>query len=119
MRIRNLYDPPTLKDREVVVPWVPDGMTASSKITDEGCEITVTGDNVGWLYPPLQSGLAKVVWEKADGGTMIGIDRNDSVAIFPGVTVLARLCGYEDVSLATMLETANLPLVFAAADHPY
>lgn len=119
MRIRNLYDPPTLKDREPVVPWVPDGMTASARTTAEGCEITVSGDNVGWLYPPLRSGLAKVVWEKADGGTMIGIDSNNTVAIFPGVIVLARLCGYEDAILVTMLKTANLPLVFAAADHPY
>lgn len=119
MRIRNLYDPPTLKDREAVVPWVPDGMTASSKITDEGCEITVTGDSVGWLYPPLQDGLAKTVWEKADGGTLIGIRSNNTVAIYPGVTVLVRLCGYEDASLVTLLQNAGLPLVFAAVDHPY
>lgn len=118
MRIRNLYDPPTLKDREPVVPWVPDGVTASARTTAEGCEITVSGDDVGWLYPPLQDGLAKVVWEKQDGTFLIGID-NDTVAIFPGVTVLTRLCGYEDASLVTMLKTANLPLVFAAADHPY
>ena len=102
-----------------MVPWVPHGMTASARVTAEGCEITVTGDSVGWLYPPLQDGLAKVVWERADGGTMIGINDNDTVAIFPGVTVLARLCGYEDAILVTMLKTANLPLVFAAADHPY
>lgn len=119
MRIRNLYNPPTLKDHEAVVPWTPAGMTASSKTTDEGCEITVTGDNVGWLYPPLQDGLAKVVWEKADGGTLIGISSNDTVAIFPGVTVLVRLCGYEDASLVTMLKKLGLPLVFAAEDHPY
>ena len=118
MRIRNLYDPPTLKDREAVVPWAPAGMTASSKITDEGLEITVTGDSAGWLYPPLQDGLAKVVWEQADGKTLIGIN-NDTVAIFPGVTVLVRLCGYEDASLVTMLENLGLPLVFAASDHPY
>ena len=118
MRIRNLYDPPTLKDRDPVVPWVPDGMTTSSKITDEGCEITVTGDNVGWLYPPLQDGLAKVVWEKASGGTMTGI-YNNTVAIFPGVIVLVRLCGYEDASLVTMLKNLGLPLVFAASDHLY
>lgn len=118
MRIRNLYDPPTLKDREPVVPWVPDGVTASARTTAEGCEITVSGDNAGWLYPPLQDGLAKVVWEKQDGTFLTGI-YNDTVEIFPGVTVLTRLCGYEDASLVTMLKTANLPLVFAAADHPY
>lgn len=119
MRIRNLYDPPTLKDRDPVVPWTPAGMTASAKTTDEGLEITVTGDGVGWLYPPLQDGLAKVVWEKADGGNLIGISDNDTVAIYPGVTVLVRLCGYEDASLVTLLQNAGLPLVFAASDHPY
>jgi len=120
MRIRNLYNPPTLKDRDPVVPWVPkDIMTASARISDEGCEITVTGDGVGWLYPPLQDGLAKIVWEKADGHTMIGISDNDTVAIYPGVTVLVRLCGYEDASLVTMLKNLGLPLVFAASDHPY
>lgn len=104
-----------------MVPWAPAGMTASSKITDEGCEITVTGEveQGCWLYPPLQDGLAKVVWEKADGGTMTGISSNDTVAIYPGVTVLVRLCGYEDASLVTLLRSAGLPLVFAASDHPY
>lgn len=101
-----------------MVPWVPDGMTVSARTTAEGCEITVTGGSVGWLYPPLQDGLAKVVWEKADGHTMIGIN-NDTVAIFPGVTVLVRLCGYEDASLVTMLKNLGLPLVFAAEDHQY
>ena len=39
--------------------------------------------------------------------------------IYAGVTVLARLCGYEDASLVTMLQNAGLPLVFAATDRPY
>lgn len=69
--------------------------------------------------PPLQDGLAKVVWEKADGHTMIGIRTNDTVPISPGVTVLVRLCGYEDASLVTMLNNLGLPLVFAATDRPY
>ena len=99
-------------------PWVTDGMTSSARLTAEGCEITVTGDRVGWLYPPLQDGLAKTVWEKADGGTMIGID-NNTVPIPPGVIVLVRLCGYEDASLVDILKNAGLPLVFAASDHPY
>ena len=107
-----------MKDRDPVVPWVPNGMTASGRVTAEGCEITVTGDSVGWLYPPLQDGLAKVVWEQADGKTLIGIN-NDTVVIHPGVTVLVRLCGYEDASLVTMLKNLGLPLVFAASDHPY
>ena len=119
MRIRNLYDPPTMKDRDLVTPWCPDGTHASSKTTDEGCEITVTGEDISWLYPPLQDGLAEIVWEKADGGNLIGISNNDTVAIYPGVTVLVRLCGYEDASLVTMLKNLGLPLVFAASDHPY
>lgn len=108
-----------MKDRDPVVPWVPNGVTASARTTAEGCEITVAGDSVGWLYPPLQDGLANVVWEKADGGNLIGISDNDTVAIYPGVTVLTRLCGYEDHALITMLRQAGLPLVFAASDHPY
>lgn len=102
-----------------MAPWVPGGMTVSARTTAEGCEITVTGDGVGWLYPPLQDGLAKVVWEKADGHTMIGTRTNDTVPISPGVTVLVRLCGYEDASLVTMLNNLGLPLVFAATDRPY
>lgn len=102
-----------------MVPWVPAGMTARASVTAEGCEITVTGDSVGWLYPPLQDGLAKTVWERADGSTLIGITSNDTVALYPGVTVLVRLCGYEDASLVTMLNNLGLPLVFAAVDHPY
>lgn len=29
VRIRNLYNPPTLKDHAPVTPWVPSDMTAS------------------------------------------------------------------------------------------
>ena len=122
MRIRNLYDPPTLKDREAVVPWTPAGMTASSKITDEGLEITVIGEAEQgcWLNPPKPQpdGLANVVWQKKDGSYLIGI-YNITVPISEGVTVLTRLCGYEDRDLITMLRKAGPPLVFAATDHPY
>ena len=123
MRIRNLYDPPTLKDRDPVVPWAPAGMTASSKITDEGCEITVTGESEQgcWLYPPTPrpDGLANVVWQKKDGSYLIGIRTNLTVPILAGVTVLTRLCGFDDRSLVDILQNAGLPLVFAATDHPY
>lgn len=121
MRIRNLYDPPTLKDRKAVVPWVPAGMTASARVTAEGCEITVTGEDTGWLYPPKPQpdGLANVVWQQNDGSYLIGIRLNLTVPIPVGVTVLTRLCGYEDASLVTMLNNLGLPLVFAASDHPY
>lgn len=120
MRIRNLYNPPTLKDRDPVVPWVPDGMTTSSKTTDEGCEITVTGKNSSWLYPPTPrpDGLENVVWQKKDGSYLIGI-YNLTVPIPEGVTVLTRLCGFDDRSLVPLLKNAGLPLVFAAEDHPY
>lgn len=122
MRIRNLYDPPTLKDREAVVPWTADGVTASSKTTDEGCEITVTGESEQgcWLNPPkpLPDGLANVVWQKKDGSYLIGI-YNLTVPIPEGVTVLTRLCGFDDRSLVDLLQNAGLPLVFAATDHPY
>lgn len=121
MRIRNLYDPPTLKDREAVVPWAPAGMNASSKITDEGCEITVTGEDTGWLYPPepRPDGLANVVWQKKDSSYLIGTIKNMTVQMPTGVTVLTRLCGFDDRSLITLLQNAGLPLVFAAEDHPY
>lgn len=120
MRIRNLYDPPTMKDREAVVLWAPDGVTASAKITDEGCEITVTGKNSSWSYPPTPrpDGLENVVWQKKDGSYLIGI-YNLTVPIPEGVTVLTRLCGFDDRSLVPLLKNAGLPLVFAAEDHPY
>ena len=122
MRIRNLYDPPTLKDRDSVVPWAPAGMTASSKTTDEGCERTVTGESEQgcWLNPPkpMPDGLANVVWRKKDGSYLIGIG-NLSVPILEGVTVLTSLCGFDDASLVPLLRNAGLPLVFAASDNPY
>lgn len=121
MRIRNLYNPPILKDRDPVVPWVPAGMTASARVTAEGCEITVTGEDTGWLYPPnpQPDGLANVVWQKKDGSYLIGIRSNSTVPILAGVTVLTRLCGFDDRSLVYILKNAGLPLVFAASDHTY
>lgn len=121
MRIRNLYNPPTLKDRDPVVPWVPAGMTARASVTAEGWEITVTGEDTGWLYPPKPQpdGLANVVWQKKDGSYLIGIRSNSTVLILAGVTVLTRLCGFNDGSLITLLQNAGLPLVFAAVDNPY
>ena len=44
---------------------------------------------------------------------------NLSVSIPEGVTVLTRLCGFDDRSLVILLRNAGLPLVFAASDHPY
>ena len=118
MRIRNLYHPVTFK--KPVTPWVPGGTTVKSEITAKGCEITVTGSNVGWLYPPdpQPDGLAKTVWQKSAGTYAIGID-NDTIAIYPGVTTLTRLSGYESENLVTLLKSAGLPLVFSGEDHPY
>lgn len=121
MRVKNLYNPPAMKDRAPLFPWVPDGMTASSKTTDEGLEITVIGnENSAWLYPPepRPDGLANVVWQKKDGSYLIGIE-NLTVPIYEGVTVLTHLCGFNDRSLVTLLQHAGLPLVFAATDRPY
>lgn len=121
MRIRNLYDPPTLKDRDPVVLWAPNYRNVSSKITDEGCEITVTGEDTSWLYPPTPrpDGLANVAWQKKDGLCLIGIIKNMTVQMPVGVTVLTRLCGFDDRSLVDILRNAGLPLVFAATDRPY
>lgn len=121
MRIRNLYNPPTLKDRDPVVLWVPAGMTARASVTAEGWEITVTGEDTGWLYPPKPQpdGLANVVWQKKDGSYLIGIIKNMTVQMPVGVTVLTRLCGFDDRSLVDILRNAGLPLTFAATDHPY
>lgn len=96
-------------------------MTASSKTTDEGLEITVIGsESAAWLYPsgPRPDGLANVVWQKKDGSYLIGIE-NLTVPIYEGVTVLTHLCGFNDRSLVTLLQHAGLPLVFAATDRPY
>ena len=111
-----------MKDHAPIVPWTPDGITASSKTTDEGLEITVIGsENTAWLYPPepRPDGLANVTWQKKDGSYLIGIRNNLTVPIPVGVTVLTRLCGFNDASLITLLQNAGLPLVFAASDHPY
>lgn len=120
MRIRNLYNPPAMVDREPVKPWVPGGITVSAKKTSDGCEITVTGKNSSWLYPPepRPDGLENVVWQKKDGSYLVGI-RNMTVPITEGVTVLTRLCGFNDRSLVPLLQNAGLPLVFAASDRPY
>ena len=121
VRIRNLYNPPAMDDRAPVTPWAPSGMTASSKTTDEGCEITATGKGLCWLYPPepRPDGLANVVWQKKDGSYLIGIIKNMTVQMPVGVTVLTRLCGFDDRSLVDILRNAGLPLVFVATDRPY
>lgn len=121
MRIKNLYNPPTIADRDPVVPWAPSGTKASSRIVGDGCEITVVGNDTCWLYPPepRPAGLANVAWQRKDDSYVAGLDNNMTIPIHSGVTVLTRLCGYEDKNLLPMLMQAGLPLVFAASDHPY
>lgn len=104
-----------------MVPWAPNYRNVSSKITDEGCEITVTGEDTSWLYPPTPrpDGLADVAWQKKDGSYLIGLRTNLTVAIPVGVTVLTSLCGFDDHSLVTLLKNAGFPLTFAATDSPY
>ena len=57
------------------------------------------------------------MWQKKDGSYLVGID-NMTVPIPEGVTVLTRVCGFNDHSLVTLLQNAGLPPVFAASDHP-
>ena len=104
-----------------MVPWAPNYKNASSKITDGGWEITVIGEDTGWLYPPepRPDGLANVAWQKKDGSYLIGTRTNLTVPTPAGVTVLTRLCGFDDRSLVPLMRDAGLPLVFAAEDHPY
>lgn len=66
-------------------------------------------DRIGTIDDKIQSAAASADAAKA----------SETVAIYPGVTVLVRLCGYEDASLVTMLKNLGLPLVFAATDRPY
>lgn len=113
MRRKLAYSNPVLTDAIAKLGRLPQGDWHVSKT---GGKLFVCDTN--W-NTPLQDGLAKIVWEKADGGNLIGISDNDTVAIYPGVTVLVRLCGYEDASLVTMLKNLGLPLVFAASDHTY
>lgn len=68
MRIRNLYNPPTLKDYPASAPWTPDGTTSTGEKTPDGWKVTVTGSATCWLYPPQQpDGCKCVCWQKSDG----------------------------------------------------
>jgi hypothetical protein len=74
-----------------------------------------------WLNPPRPKpdGLVNVVWQLKDGSYLISDNNNLTVRFYAGVTVLTRLCGFDDRSLVTLLQNAGLPLVFAATDRPY
>ena len=122
MRIRNLYQPATLKDYPANTPWTPDGTTATGEKTTDGWKATVTGTNTGWLYPPVQpDGCTCVCWQKLDGTyhRNSGVNVTAPVTQSDGAVTFARVCGYMDGSLPDMLNQMGVPFVFAAADHPY
>lgn len=125
MRIRNLYNPPTLKDYPVETPWTPDGTTCEARRTDQGWEFTATnpngsgGSSDAWGWTPSSSSKISRI-EMLDGSIdkilANGTFRIDS----DGKThIYTRICGFDDLALPGLLESAGLPLVFAAGDHPY
>ncbi len=122
MRIRNLYNPSTLKDYPANAPWTPDGNTSTGEKTADGWKVTVTGSGTGWLYPPQQpDGCKCVCWQK--NRTAYWKNVNDGVTMpvtqAESPIVVTRVCGYADGELPGMLDEIGLPLVFAASDHPY
>lgn len=122
MRIRNLYNPPTLKDYPANKPWAPEGTTSTGEKTTDGWKVTCTGSETCWLYPPQQpDGCRCVCWQRRDGTCWKNV--NDGVT-FPltqaeSPIVVTRVCGYANGGLPSMLNEISLPLVFAATDHPY
>lgn len=122
MRIRNLYNPPTLKDYPANAPWTPDGNTSTGEKTTDGWKVTLTGSDTGWLYPPQQpDGCKCVCWQKQDGTYFknIGTSVTFPVTQAESPIVVTRVCGYESGELPDMLGAIGLPVVFAATDHPY
>nr|DAZ49387.1 MAG TPA: hypothetical protein [Caudoviricetes sp.] len=122
VRIKNLYNPPTLKDYPANMPWTPGGTTSTGEKTTDGWKATVTGSGTGWLYPPQQpDGCKCVCWQKQDGTYWKNV--NDGVTIpltqAESPITITRVCGYADGELPGMLDEIGLPLVFAATDHPY
>lgn len=122
MRIRNLYDPPTLKDYPVNTPWTPDGTTGTGEKTADGWKVTVTGSGTGWLYPPQQpDGCKCVCWQRSDGSVWKNVNNGVTMPVTQAESpiVVTRVCGYADGELPNMLDEIGLPLVFAATDHPH
>lgn len=122
MRIRNLYDPPTLKDYPANVPWTPEGTTSTGEKTTDGWKLTVTGNWTGWLYPPQQpDGCKCVCWQKQDGSVWKNVNSGVTFPITQAESpiVVTRVCGYASGALPDLMQDAGFPLVFAASDHPY
>lgn len=122
VRIRNLYQPATLKDYPANTPWTPDGTTATGEKTTDGWKCVVTGTGTGWLYPPTKpDGCTCVCWQKLDGTYYRSSGMNVTAAVTPsdGAVTFTRVCGFTDGNLPGMLYQMGVPFVFAAADHPY
>ena len=76
-------------------------------------------DAWGWMPSPTPEGV-KVAFIERKAGDVYRCESNFSFRIEVGEPIVfTRICGYEDASLITMLQTAGLPLVFAAEDHTY
>lgn len=122
VRIRNLYNPPTLKDYPANVPWTPEGTTSTGEKTTDGWKVTVTGSATGWLYPPQQpDGCKCVCWQRQDGTYWKNINDGVTMQVTQAESpiVVTRVCGYTNGNLPDLLDKIGLPLVFAASDHPY
>lgn len=122
MRIRNLYNPPTLKDYPANVPWTPDGNTSTGEKTADGWKLTVTGRATGWVYPPAIQEVCKCVcWQRQDGSYWKNVNNGVTMPVTQAGSpiVVTRVCGYADGNLPGMLDAIGLPFVFAASDHPY
>lgn len=117
MRLRNLYNPPTLKDWPASIPWTSDDSGACA-VTPAGWQVSVTGTITGWLFPPAIDDTCRVVYEDSDGGMHRTLE-NNTIAVNPGEpATYSRIGGYADGTLE-VLSGADLPLVFAASDNPY
>lgn len=126
MRIRNLYDPPTLADHDIPTPWIPDGTTCHYERTAQGWSFTVEsqvtdGTKDVWCWPPdpRPDDLQTVCVENADGSISECADNFSFRAHAGETTVFTRISGFGDKDLPGMLRSAGLPLVLAATDRPY
>lgn len=126
MRVRNLYNPPTLADHDIPVPWVPDGTTCHCERTAQGWSFTVVsqvtdGSGDAWWWPPSPQpeGLQTVRAENLDGSISDCADNFSIRAPAGKTTVFTLIGGFDDRNLPSMLQSAGLPLVFASEDCPY
>lgn len=127
MRVRNLYDPVNLRDYPTIPePYCQNGTTCTYEVTDDGWKIHAVNSQHGGIYdawgwiPSSAAEGVKVAFIETKAGDVRQCESNFSFRIEIGEPmVFTRICGYEDASSFTMLQSAGLPLVFAATDHPY